>query len=72
MQRAVEEMAAAHPGERVLAFSHGGAIRACVGGILGLGVAARDLLESPGNTSVTHLRVGKRSLVVADYNAGVV
>jgi broad specificity phosphatase PhoE len=72
MRRAVEEIAAAHPGERVLAFSHGGAIRACVGGILGLGAAARDLLESPGNTSVTHLRVGQRGIVVADYNTGVV
>lgn len=72
MQRAVEEIAAGHRGGRVLAFSHGGAIRACVGGILGLGAAARDLLESPGNTSVTHLRVGKGSIVVADYNTGVV
>jgi broad specificity phosphatase PhoE len=72
MRRAVEEIAAAHPGRRVLAFSHGGAIRACVGGILGLGLAARDLLESPGNVSVTHLRVGQRGITVADYNAGVV
>jgi len=72
MRRAVEEIAAAHPGGRVLAFSHGGAIRACVGGILGLGAAARDLLESPDNTSVTHLRVGPAGIVVADYNAGVV
>ena len=72
MRRAVEEIAAAHPGGRVLAFSHGGAIRACVGGILGLGAAARDLLESPGNASVTHLRVGRRGIVVADYNSGVV
>ncbi|MFH1330851.1 MAG: histidine phosphatase family protein [Actinomycetota bacterium] len=72
MRRAVEEMAAAHPGGRVLAFSHGGAIRACVGGILGLGTAARDLLESPDNTSVTHPRVGPAGIVVADYNTGVV
>ncbi len=72
MRQAVEEIAAAHPGGRVLAFSHGGAIRACVGGILGLGVAARDLLESPGNVSVTHLRVGAKGIVVADYNTGVV
>ena len=72
MRQAVEEIAAAHPGGRVLAFSHGGAIRACVGGILGLGAAARDLLESPANTSVTHLRVGPAGIVVADYNAGVV
>ena len=72
MRRAVEEIAAAHPGGRVLAFSHGGAIRACVGGILGLGAAARDLLESPANTSVTHLRVGPEGIVVIDYNAGVV
>lgn len=72
MRRAVEEIGATHPGGRVLAFSHGGAIRACVGGILGLGAAARDLLESPANTSVTHLRVGPAGIVVADYNAGVV
>lgn len=72
MRRAVEEMAAAHPGSRVLAFSHGGAIRACVGGILGLGAAARDLLESPDNASVTHLRAGSGGIVVADYNTGVV
>ncbi|MBN2113566.1 MAG: histidine phosphatase family protein [Acidimicrobiia bacterium] len=71
MRRAVEEIAAAHPGARVLAFSHGGAIRACVGGILGLGAAARDLLESPGNASVTHLRVGPEGIVVIDYNTGV-
>ena len=72
MRRAVEEIGAAHPGGRVLAFSHGGAIRACVGSILGLGAAARDLLESPANTSVTHLQVGPAGIVVADYNAGVV
>ena len=72
MREAVEAMAAAHPGGRVLAFSHGGAIRALVGGVLGLGVAARDLLESPGNVSVTHLRVGGRGITVADYNTGAV
>jgi broad specificity phosphatase PhoE len=70
MLRAVSQIASTHPGGRVLAFSHGGAIRACVGGILGLGAAARDLLESPGNTSVTHLRVGEAGVVVADYNTG--
>jgi broad specificity phosphatase PhoE len=72
MLQAVQELAAGHPGQRVLAFSHGGAIRACVGGILGLGVAARDLLESPGNVSVTHLRVGARGVAVSDYNTGAV
>ena len=70
MRRAVEEVGAAHLGGRVLAFSHGGAIRACVGGLLGLGAAARDLLESPGNTSVTHLRLGPGGITVCDYNTG--
>jgi len=72
LHRAVEEIAAAHPGERVLVFSHGGIIRACVGLVIGLGPAARELLEGPGNASVTHLRVGKQGTVVVDYNLGVV
>jgi broad specificity phosphatase PhoE len=70
LRRAVEEIAAAHPGERVLVFSHGGIIRACVGSVIGLGLAARELLEGPTNASVTHLRVGKHGTVVVDYNLG--
>ena len=70
--RAVEEIAAAHPGERVLVFTHGGIIRACVGAVIGLGLEVRDLFEGPANASVTHLRVGRHGTAVVDYNLGVV
>jgi broad specificity phosphatase PhoE len=70
--RAVEEIAAAHPGQRVLVFTHGGIIRACVGAVIGLGLEVRELFEGPANASVTHLRLGKHGTAVADYNLGVV
>lgn len=68
--RAVEEIAAAHPEERALVFTHGGVIRACVGAVVGLGIEARELLEGPGNASVTHLRLGKHGPTIVDYNLG--
>jgi len=71
LRGAIEEIAAAHPGERVLVFTHGGIIRACVGSVIGLGLEVRDLLEGPVNTSVTHLRMGRPGPVVVDYNLGV-
>lgn len=72
LRRAVEEIAATHPGERVLVFTHGGIIRACVGAVIGLGLELRDLFEGPENASVTHLRVGRHGPAVVDYNLGVV
>ena len=72
LRRAVEEIAAAHPGERVLVFTHGGIIRACLGAVIGLGLEVRDLFEGPDNASVTHLRVGRHGTAVVDYNLGVV
>jgi broad specificity phosphatase PhoE len=72
MRRAVEQIAVAHPGGRVLVFTHGGAIRACVGSVVGLGPATPDRLEGPGNASVSHLRVGPAGTVVVDYNLGLV
>jgi len=72
LRRAVEEIAAAHPGERVLVFTHGGIIRACMGAVIGVGLEVCDLFEGPGNASVTHLRVGRHGTAVVDYNLGVV
>jgi broad specificity phosphatase PhoE len=72
LRLAVEEIAAAHPGERVLVFTHGGIIRACVGAVIGLGLEVRDLFEGPANASVTHLRVGRHGTAVVDYNLGAV
>lgn len=72
LHHAVEEIAAGHPGERALVFTHGGIIRALVGRILGLGTAVRELLEGPENVSVTHLRCGDKGMAVMDYNTGVV
>ncbi len=70
LRRAVEEIAAAHPRERVLVFTHGGIIRALVGSVIGLGPATRVLFDGPVNASVTHLRVGERGTAVVDYNLG--
>ncbi|HSQ36546.1 MAG TPA: histidine phosphatase family protein [Acidimicrobiia bacterium] len=70
LRRALEEIAAAHAGQRVLVFTHGGLIRACVGSVIGLGPETRVLLDGPANASVTHLRVGERGTVVVDYNLG--
>lgn len=70
LRRAVEEIAAAHQGERVLVFTHGGIIRALVGSVIGLGPATRVLFDGPVNASVTHVRVGERGTAVVDYNLG--
>jgi broad specificity phosphatase PhoE len=70
--RALSQIAAAHPGGRVLVFTHGGAIRAFVGSVVGLGLDAREILEGPANISVTHLRVRPEGALLVDYNLGVV
>jgi len=66
--KAVEEIAAAHPGTRVAAVSHGGAIRAYAAGIVGLEFTNRSHLALPGNTEVTHVRVAAHGPVLSAYN----
>jgi broad specificity phosphatase PhoE len=69
---ALEEIAASHRGDRVAVFTHGGVIRGFVGSVLGLAHPMRDRLEMPGNTSVTHVRVGHGLVTLVDYNLGVI
>jgi len=60
---AVERLAAAHPGERVVVFSHAGAINAAAGGLL---AQERTIWFAPAYCSLTRLaysRGGRRSVV---------
>lgn len=58
-----------HPGQRVAAVSHGGAIRAYAGAVLGFGVEKARLLASLDNASVTQVVIGAdRRPVLATYN----
>jgi broad specificity phosphatase PhoE len=65
---AVEEIAAAHPGARVAAVTHGGAIRAYAAAVVGLGFDNRSHLALPGNVEVTHVRMAGVGPVLAAYN----
>ena len=65
---AVLEIAAAHPGARVAAVSHGGAIRAYAAGIVGLDFTNRSHLALPGNTELAHVRVAAHGPVLSGYN----
>ena len=56
MGEAVDEAAAAHPGERIAMVTHGVAILCYVGGLMGLEVPA-GLRLIPYYTSVTVVRV---------------
>ena len=64
----VDRMTAAHPGERVALFSHGGAIWALAARVLGLGWADWRTLGVPSNTSVSHVRGDSGRHVLVDYN----
>lgn len=63
MLAAVARIHAAHPGERVAVFSHGGAINAYFADLLGL---ERDYFFPAANTSISVARVlGERRLLMA-------
>jgi len=66
--RAVEEMAAAHPGARVAAVTHGGAIRAYAADLIGLPFDNRSHLAIAGNTGVSHIRMAGHGPVLSSYN----
>lgn len=72
ISRVVEELVALHPDGRLALFSHGGAIRAYVGSVLGLGHVERSRLAIPANTAPSTIRCGPGGISVADYNTGVV
>ena len=58
-----------HAGRRVAATSHGGAIKAYVGGILGVGFGKATVLGPLGNTSVTQVVVPADGMpMLATYN----
>jgi broad specificity phosphatase PhoE len=71
MARAIGDIASEHRGERVAVVSHGGAIRAFIGSLVGIGHADRHRFALPGNTSVSHVRAGEE-VVLVDYNLGAV
>ena len=59
MLAAVRDMARAHPGQTVAAFSHGTAIRCLQAAVRGLGPGEMDGLGHSDNTGVTCLEVGE-------------
>ena len=65
---AIDRIAARHPGQRVVAVSHGGAINAFFAAILGLGP---DYFFPAANTSISIARVkGSRRMILALNNIG--
>lgn len=65
---AVSELAAACDGGTLLIFSHGGPVRAVVGHVLGMSVAAQRGLAGPGNCSRTELTYGASTPRLRCYN----
>ncbi|HUA10025.1 MAG TPA: histidine phosphatase family protein [Candidatus Acidoferrales bacterium] len=62
MRGAIDEIIAAHPGKRIVAVSHAGAINAYIAGLLGL---TSDFFFPAGNTSISIVRArGDRRLLV--------
>lgn len=55
MTAVLDDLAAAHTGDSVLVFSHGGPIRIAAATALGLPAGGIDRLEPPGNCSLTVL-----------------
>lgn len=68
MERAIAEIAAAHPGGRVAAVTHGGAIRAYAADLVGLSFDNRSHLAIAGNTEVSHIRMSEHGPVLSSYN----
>jgi broad specificity phosphatase PhoE len=68
MARAIGQIAAAHPGERIAVVTHGGAIRAFAADVVGLGFDNRSHLALPGNTEVGHFRMTENGPVMSSYN----
>jgi broad specificity phosphatase PhoE len=68
MLRAVDDVASRHPHGTTALFTHGGAIWALTARILALGFGGIRRVTLPGNTSVTHVRVGPEGPVLVDYN----
>lgn len=71
MKKALGEIAAAHPGQTVAAFSHGTAIRCLQGALRGMGPGEMDALGHSDNTAVTCVRVegGRAELVFENDNS---
>ncbi len=69
MGEAIAGIAANHPEGRVAVVSHGGAIRAYVTSLIGVGFQQRHRLAEPRNTAVSRLAVGNgRPPMLVDYN----
>jgi broad specificity phosphatase PhoE len=68
MAGAIASIVAAHNGGPVAVVSHGGAIRAYVSSLLGIGFAGRRRLASPHNTAVSRIVIGGRRPRLASYN----
>lgn len=68
MRAALTELAERHIGARFGVVSHGWAIRAYLGDLLGLDHGTRLRLATPFNTSVSHVVVGEEGITVADFN----
>lgn len=68
VQRAVERIAAAHPGQTVAAVSHGCAIRAGLSAWLGMGIEKIGQIPLSDNTGVAKLEVENGQVKVDYYN----
>lgn len=66
----IERMVGDHPGETIGAFSHGGATRAYMTGVLGLTFPERHRLRSLRNTATARVVYGAHGPRLASWNTG--
>jgi broad specificity phosphatase PhoE len=72
IERAVARVVAIHGDGGVALFGHGGALRAYLGRVVGLGHADRRLLALPGNAAASRVRVREGGASLAAFNIGAV
>ncbi|NNC73993.1 MAG: histidine phosphatase family protein [Acidimicrobiia bacterium] len=68
MRRAIDEIAAANQGRTIGIVSHGAALRAFLGTVLGFGFPGRNVIPSMENTAVSRLVISKRGSALATFN----
>lgn len=68
LARAIEEIVGSHAGQRIGLVTHGGAARAYVAGLVGIGFRGRHVLPVLRNTARARVVYTERGPLIAEYN----
>ncbi|MBT8198588.1 MAG: histidine phosphatase family protein [Acidimicrobiia bacterium] len=68
MRQAIEAIIADHAGETVGVVSHGAALRAFLGTVVGFGFQGRNVVPSMANTAVSRIVASDRGTALATFN----